>query len=328
LGDLLAHAFPDRIAHQHRSDPYRYQLANGRSARLFDDSAVFGEPWLLVSELRDDPRDARILRAVPIDPLRLERDWPQRFVDTDRVFWDADARRIAAVRERRFDRIVLDSRPLAAPDRSRYAEALVDAVRQLGLAALPWTDGLQQWRARVRCLRVWCPDLALPDLSDAVLLAGLDDWLKPALAGKSRLDALTESEFAEALKSGVDWSLRQRIDTLAPSRIDVPSGLQRRIDYGFDDAADVPLAPVLAVKLQELFGLADSPRIADGRVPLTLHLLSPGGRPLQVTGDLRGFWERTYPEVRREMKGRYPKHPWPDDPWTATATHRAKPHGT
>ncbi|MGV8941901.1 MAG: ATP-dependent helicase HrpB [Lysobacter sp.] len=328
LGDLLAHAFPDRIAHQHRSDPYRYQLANGRSARLFDDSAVFGEPWLLVSELRDDPRDARILRAVPIDPLRLERDWPHRFVDSDRVYWDVDARRIAAVRERRFDRIVLDSKPLAAPDRSRYADALVDAVRQIGLAALPWTDGLQQWRARVRCLRAWCPELALPELSDAVLLAALDMWLKPALAGKSRLDALSESEFAEALKSGVDWSLRQTIDALAPPRISVPSGQQRRIDYGFDDAADVPLAPVLAVKLQELFGLADGPRIVDGRVPLTLHLLSPGGRPLQVTGDLRGFWERTYPEVRKEMKGRYPKHPWPDDPWTATATHRAKPRGT
>ncbi|MGY0799731.1 ATP-dependent helicase HrpB [Lysobacter sp. A286] len=328
LGDLLAHAFPDRIAHQHRSDPLRYQLANGRSARLFDDSAVFGEPWLLVSELRDDPRDARILRAAPLDPVRLERDWLQRFISRDRVFWDADARRIAAVRERHFDRIVLDSQSLPNPDRSRYAEALIDAVRQLGLAALPWSDGLRQWRARVRCLAVWRPDPSLPELADEVLLASLESWLKPALAGKSRLDAVTETELAEALKAGVPWPTRQAIDTLAPTRIAVPSGLERKIEYGFDDAADVPLAPVLAVKLQELFGLADTPRIADGRVPLTLHLLSPGGRPLQVTSDLRGFWERTYPEVRKEMKGRYPKHPWPEDPWTATATHRAKPRGT
>ena len=122
--------------------------------------------------------------------------------------------------------------------------------------------------------------------------------------------------------------MRQKIDALAPTRITVPSGMERRIDYAFDDQADTPVAPVLAVKLQELFGLADTPRIADGRVPLTLHLLSPGGKPLQITQDLKGFWDRTYPEVKKEMKGRYPKHPWPDDPWTASATHRAKPRGT
>jgi ATP-dependent helicase HrpB len=159
------------------------------------------------------------------------------------------------------------------------------------------------------------------------LLATLDDWLLPAFAGKTRLDALGEHELADALHSTADWNLRRRIDTLAPTRIVVPSGMERRIDYAFD-AHEGARPPVLAVKLQELFGLADTPRIVDGRVPLTLHLLSPGGRPLQVTQDLRGFWDRTYPDVRKEMKGRYPRHPWPDDPWSATATHRAKPRGT
>ncbi|QOW19521.1 ATP-dependent helicase HrpB [Lysobacter ciconiae] len=328
LGDLLAHAWPDRIAHQHPTDPWRYQLANGRSARLMDDSVLFGEPWLVIAELRDEGRDARVLRGVPLDPQRLERDWATHFEETERVFWDDAARRISAVRERRFDRIVLDSRPLANPDRSQYAAALADAVRQLGLAALPWNEALRQWRARVRCLRVWCPELELPDLSDEALLAGIDTWLLPALAGKSRLDALSEDELANALRSLVSWPQRSRIDEVAPARIAVPSGLQRPIHYAFDDAAGEPVPPVLAVKLQELFGLADTPAIANGRVPLTLHLLSPGGRPLQVTGDLRGFWERTYPEVRKEMKGRYPRHPWPEDPWSATATHRAKPRGT
>ena len=337
LGDLLLHAFPDRIARQHPNDPYRYQLANGRSAKLFDDSAVYGEPWLAISELRDDPRDARILRAAPLDEARLEREFPQRFVSEDRVVWDAAARGIAAVRERRFDRIVIDSRPLARPDPSRYADALIDAVRQLGLDALPWTPGLRQWRARVRGLREWMPELTqgdtpLPDLSDSALLERLDQWLKPALSGKTRLDALDEAAFGEALRSLCDWSWRHKLDALAPTRIVVPSGMERAIEYGYDDHAldgrGAAQAPVLAVKLQELFGLADTPRIADGRVPLTLHLLSPAGRPLQVTQDLRGFWERTYPEVKKEMKGRYPKHPWPDDPWTATATHRAKPRGT
>jgi len=339
LGDILLHAFPDRIARQHPGDPRRYQLANGRSAKLFDDSALYGEPWLVISELRvlrqaqGERRDSTVLRAAPLDEARLQREFPQRFSEEDRVVWDADTRGIAAVRERRFDRIVLDSRPLAKPSEkqwsSRYADALVDAVRQLGLDALPWSESLSQWRARVRCLRAWLPELAttLPDLSDEALLATLDDWLKPALAGKTRLAALDEGRFGEALKTTLDWSWRQQIDALAPTRIIVPSGMERRIEYAFDDEASAPVAPVLAVKLQELFGLADTPRIADGRTPLTLHLLSPGGRPLQVTQDLKGFWQRTYPEVKKEMKGRYPRHPWPDDPWTATATHRAKPRG-
>jgi ATP-dependent helicase HrpB len=201
-------------------------------------------------------------------------------------------------------------------------------VRQLGLSALPWSEALAQWRARVRCLRAWLPQLEFPDLSDATLLETLDHWLRPALAGKTRLDALSESELGEALKSRVDWSQRQQVDMLAPIRVVVPSGMERRIEYAFDEDGAQALAPVLAVKLQELFGLADTPRIAGGRMPLTLHLLSPAGRPLQVTQDLKGFWARTYPEVKKEMKGRYPRHPWPDDPWNATATHRAKPRGS
>jgi ATP-dependent helicase HrpB len=322
LGDVLRHAFPDRIGRQHPSDPYRYQLANGRSARLFDDSAVYGEPWLVIAELQDAERDGRVLRAAPLDAARLERECPERFVSEERVYWDAEVRRIAASRERRYERIVLESKPLATPDRKRFAEALVDAVRQLGLDALPWTDGLRQWRERARCVGEWRPELGLPAFDDVDLMATLDAWLKPALQGKTRLDALDEQALGEALRSRLAWAARQKIDALAPTRIVVPSGIERRIDYQHGQP------PVLAVKLQELFGLADTPRVDDGRMPLLLHLLSPGGRPLQVTRDLKSFWERTYPEVKKEMKGRYPKHPWPDDPWSATPTHRAKPRGT
>ncbi len=329
LGDLLAHAFPDRIARQSTTDPYRYQLANGRTARVHEDSAVYGEAWLVVAELRDAPgRDAQILRAAPLDEARLQRDFPERFVSADRVAWDAERRAIVALREHRFERIVLDARPLPHPDPARCAAALMEAVRQLGLAVLPWNDHLRQWRARVRCVRAWMPELELPEHSDTHLLATLEDWLQPALAGKTRLDALTASALADALQSTLAWRTRQRIEELAPLRLRVPSGMERVIDYGYDDDTDAPQAPVLAVKLQELFGLADTPRIAEGRIELTLHLLSPGGKPLQVTRDLRGFWDRTWPEVRKEMKGRYPRHPWPEDPWSATATHRAKPRGT
>ncbi len=322
LGDLLAHAFPDRIGRQHGGEPRRYLLANGRMAQVFDDSALFGEPWIVASELRFDARDSRVQKGAPVDEAYLQRAFPERFFEGDVVRWDADARALVARRERRFDRITLDSRPAGRPDPALAAQALSDAVGELGIDALPWTDGLRQWRERVRCLRDWMPELGLPDLGDAALLATREQWLKPAFAGKARLDALSEEELGEALKSGLDWSLRQKLDPLAPRRIVVPSGMERGITYAHG------AAPVLAVKLQELFGLADTPRVADGRVPLTLHLLSPGGKPLQVTQDLRSFWANTYPEVRKEMKGRYPRHPWPDDPWTATATHRAKPRGT
>jgi ATP-dependent helicase HrpB len=322
LGDLLAHAFPDRIAYQHPIDLRRYQLANGRMARVFDDSAVYGEPWIVVSEMRFEAKDALVLRAAPVDEQFLRREFPDRFASADAVRWDAGKRALSAQRETRFDQIVLDTRPAGRIDPQHAAAALTAAVRELGLPALPWSESLQQWRERVRCLRDWMPDLDLPDLSDDALLASLDTWLRPAFAGKTRLDALGEDELGNALKSSVDWSLRQRIDTLAPVRIVVPSGMERRIEYTHGQP------PVLPVKLQELFGLADTPRVADGRFAVTLHLLSPGGKPLQVTQDLRGFWERTYPEVKKEMKGRYPRHPWPDDPWSATATHRAKPRGT
>lgn len=327
LGDLLAHAFPDRIAAQHPADPRRYQLANGRSARLFDDSQLRGEPWIIASELRFEAKDALILRGAPVDEQRLRADFPQRFSEEDVVRWDADKRALVARREQRFDRIVLDSRPAGRVEPAHAAQALTEAVRELGLSVLPWSDALQQWRARAMSVRGWMPESGLPDLSDATLLATLEEWLCPAFAGKTRLEALSEEALSEALKSRLEWAQRQLVDRHAPARIAVPSGMERRIDYAIDEEG-LPHPPVLAVKLQELFGLAETPRIADGRIPLTLHLLSPGGRPLQVTQDLKNFWSVTYPEVKKEMKGRYPRHPWPDDPWSAAATHRAKPRGT
>ncbi len=332
LGDLLAHAFPDRIAYRHADDLRRYQLANGRMARLFDDSALLGEPWLVASELRYEAKDALLLRGAPVDEAELRARFPRHFSDRDETRWDAERRALVSERVRRFDGIVLETRPGGRVDPDAAAQALADAVETLGLDALPWSEALAQWRARVRSLRAWMPELALPDLSDEALRATREDWLRPAFAGKTRFDALDAETFAQALKSQLDWNMpgwsaQQRIDVLAPTRIVVPSGMERRIEYAIADDG-TPASPVLAVKLQELFGLADTPHVADGRVPLTLHLLSPAGRPLQVTQDLRSFWERTYPEVRKEMKGRYPKHPWPDDPWNAVATHRAKPRGS
>jgi ATP-dependent helicase HrpB len=259
----------------------------------------------------------------------LARDFPHRFTSAEAVRWDAQKRALVSQRERRFDAILLDAKPGGRIDPAHAARALVAAVRELGLDALPWSGALAQWRARVESLRQWVPELTggWPRLGDAALLATLDEWLLPAFAGMSRLDALDAEKFAQALRMRLDWSAQQRVDALARTLLTVPSGMERRIEYGLDGHGDAQ-PPVLAVKVQELFGLGDSPRIADGRIALTLHLLSPAGRPLQVTQDLRGFWERTWPEVRKEMKGRYPRHPWPEDPWNALPTHRAKPRGT
>ena len=302
-GDVLIQAFPDRIAKQDGNNPRRYTLANGRGARLLDESALFGEPWLVVIDLRHDARDSLILAAAPFDPARLERDFTERHVRARNVRWNRESRMVEAFEEHRFDAIVLERRHVPARPEDAVP-ALLAAVRELGLDTLPWSEPARELRLRVEALRGWCPELGLPDFSDSALLAALEDWLAPYLANKRRLDALQAAELSDALAARLDFNLRRLLDEQAPATITVPSGMQRRIAY----AADAP--PILAVKLQELFGLADTPRIANGRVALTLHLLSPGGKPMQVT---------------QELKGRYPKHPWPDDPWTATPTHRAKP---
>ncbi len=224
-----------------------------------------------------------------------------------------------AARQERLGALVLSEKPLKAPPREAIAAALLQAVRQRGMAALALDETAQNLRQRVALLRsVFGEDW--PDLSDTALLARLEEWLPadqaPSLAALRRLD------HAAAIRSLLPWEQQRALDRLAPTHIEVPSGSRIRIDYGD------PVQPVLAVKLQEMFGLAQTPAIADGRVSLSLHLLSPAGRPLQVTGDLAGFWRSSYADVRKEMRGRYPRHPWPEDPLAAPPTARAKRRGT
>jgi ATP-dependent helicase HrpB len=274
-----------------------------------------------VLDLRFEERDSLVLSAAPFDPDLLERDFPQLFARERVVRWNGESRAVEAFEEQRFAAIVLERRG-ARVNAEDAVPALLAAVRELGLDALPWSEHAHALRVRVALLREACPELGLPDLSDAALLASLDDWLAPHLAGKTRFDALSAQQLSEALDSRLDYAQRRALDEFAPEALGVPSGNSKRLHY------EPGKPPVLAVKLQELFGLADTPRIAKGRVPVLLHLLSPAQRPIQVTQDLRGFWERTYPEVKKELKGRYPRHPWPDDPWSAKATARAKPRGT
>ncbi|HJU07461.1 MAG TPA: ATP-dependent helicase HrpB [Rhodanobacteraceae bacterium] len=316
-GNLLLHALPDRVAKQDERDPRRYLLANGRGARLHEESLLFGESWLVIVEARFDARDSLVLNAAPFDPALLARDFPHCFVSGRVSRWNDEKKMAEAFEEERFDAIVLSRRYVTVSPEDAVP-ALLSHIRARGLQALPWPEAAQRLRARVAWLRTIMPEANLPDVSDAALLDSLEHWLAPALHGKRKLDALSSAELSEAFASLLDWPQRKLLDEHAPDAITVPSGMTRRIEYTDD-------GPVLAVKLQELFGLADTPRVANGRVPVTLHLLSPAGRQIQVTQDLRSFWERTYPEVKKELKGRYPKHSWPDDPWSAVATHRTKP---
>jgi len=321
VGDLLAHAFPDRIARQDENNPLRYTLANGRGARLYEQTALMGEPWLVVLDLRQEARDSLVLGAAPLDPRMLEHDYPAQFQRMRNVRWNEERGAVEAFEERRFGAIVLERRSVPVQPEDAVP-ALLAAIRQRGLDALPWSEHARRLRLRMQSLRTWMPELDVPDVSDAQLLGTLEEWLAPYLQNKRKLDALSEDELSQALTALFDYEQRKQFDAQAPDSLTVPSGQLRRLEYTPGEP------PVLAVKLQELFGLADTPCVAGGRVPVTLHLLSPAGRPIQVTQDLKGFWERTYPEVKKELKGRYPKHPWPDDPWTATPTHRAKPRGT
>ncbi|MBU6476415.1 MAG: ATP-dependent helicase HrpB [Xanthomonadaceae bacterium] len=325
IGNLLLHAFPDRVARQDATDPGRYRLANGRGARLHEASVLFGEPWLIVAEARFDARDSLILAAAPFEAALLERDYPQHFQHERVVRMNANDV-VEAFEEARFGTIVLERRalPVSADD---ALPALLATVRARGIAALPWSDSAMRLRARVEWLRHATPDVGLPDVSDAALLDSLETWIAPALAGKRKLDAVSTEDLSNAFAGLLDWPQRKLLDEAAPDAITVPSGMTRKLDYvAASDSESNAASPVLALKLQELFGLAETPRVANDRIPVTLHLLSPAGRPIQVTQDLRGFWDRTYPEVKKELKARYPKHPWPDDPWSAKPTHRAKPH--
>ncbi|TAN04628.1 MAG: ATP-dependent helicase HrpB [Rhodanobacteraceae bacterium] len=323
VGNLLLHAFPDRIAMQDAKDPRRYQLTNGRGARLHEASVLYGERWLVVVEARFDTRDSLILAAAPFDPALLEHNYPQCFTHERVVRLNANDV-VEAFEERRFNALVLERR--AVPANSGDAlPALLAMIRARGIAVLPWSDAAIRVRARVAWLRAAMPEVGLPDVSDAALLASLEQWFAPALAGKRKLDAMSSNELFDAFTALLTWPQRRLLDDAAPDALVVPSGRMLKLDYAAAHVNALLPSPVLAVKLQELFGLAETPRIANGRVPVTLHLLSPAGRPIQVTQDLRGFWDRTYPEVKKELKGRYPRHPWPDDPWSAAPTHRAKP---
>ena len=319
-GPLLARAYPDRIARR-RGEGGRYLLANGRGAAFAGPDALAQHEFLVVAELDAGEREARIHLAAPVERAALLASLGDSVVTVERVEWDRREAAVVARRERRLGALVLEESSLPHADPQALGAAMLDGVRELGLEALPWSKAARSLQARVLFLRRLEPaagDPVWPDFADAALAASLGDWLLPFLAGVTRRDHLARLDLAQILATRLGGSAGQALARLAPTHVPVPSGSRLPIDYAADP-------PRISVRLQEVFGLARTPTVAGGRVAIALELLSPAQRPVQLTRDLASFWARGYAEVRRELKGRYPKHYWPDDPLAALPTARVRP---
>ena len=317
VGRVLALAYPERIAQRRPGSTDRYRLATGRGARLDPADPLTHEEWLAVAHV--DARDAegRIFLAAALDPLAIEAE------ERDVVAWDSGRGAIAARREKRIGELVLDAKPLASIPDDVKVSLLGGAIRSEGLLPQLFSDSARSLQARTLSLRAWGREDRFPDLSDEALLSTLEGWLhSDLLASRSRADLL-RVDITAALSATLDWSQQRELQNLAPTHIEAPTGSRIELQY-FPDGSP----PVLAVRLQEIFGWLDTPTVNDGRTRVTLHLLSPARRPVQVTQDLRSFWTNTYPEVRKELRSRYPRHSWPDDPLTAPPMRGPKRRGT
>ncbi|TCQ90254.1 ATP-dependent helicase HrpB [Rahnella sp. JUb53] len=318
---LLARAFSDRIA-QRRGEDGRYLLANGLGASLPQDDGLTRAPWLVAPQLLqgNNSPDARILLAVSLDITQLPSRLPDVVKEQTAVEWDEEKGTLRAWRRWQIGRLVLKANPLAKPDDEELQQALIDWIRTQGLQALNWSVAAEQLRLRLLCAAKWLPEADWPAADDQALLDGLERWLQPSLQGVRSLKSLQQVDLHDALLRLLDWQQRQRLDSALPTHYTVPTGSRLLIRYH----ADQP--PALSVRMQEMFGEQRSPQLAEGRVTVVLELLSPAQRPLQITADLAAFWQGSYREVQKEMKGRYPKHPWPDNPAEALPTRRTKKH--
>lgn len=319
LPPLLARAFADRIARR-RGQEGRYQLANGMGAMLDADDASGRHEWLIAPLLLQGSAspDARILLALPLDIEALMQACPELLQQSDTIEWDEAQGTLKALRRLRIGQLTVKVQPLAKPSEEELHQAMLNGIRDKGLSVLNWTPEAEQFRLRLQCAATWLPEYDWPAVDEDSLLATLETWLLPHMSGVHSLRALKALNVGQALRGLLDWSMLQRLDSELPAHYTVPTGSRIAIRYHEDNP------PALAVRMQEMFGEAKTPTIAQGRVPLVLELLSPAQRPLQVTSDLSAFWQGSYREVQKEMKGRYPKHVWPDDPANTAPTRRTK----
>jgi ATP-dependent helicase HrpB len=318
-GIMLAFAFPDRVARNRGNGSF--VLANGRGAAVDQTSALARTPYIAVAELTGTAAQGRILLAAPIAQEEIERRFADHIDTTEEISFDRSALALRARRKRTLHAITLSEAPMTLSPSAETARIFADGLAALGLDKLPWSKSLKQWRDRVMFLRKAEGD-AWPDLSDDALAASREAWLVPALYDKTSLKEFSAGDLSDALMGLLPWELRARLEREAPTHFEAPTGTMLAIDY------EAEQGPTIAVRLQELFGLNTHPSIAKGAVPLVLELLSPAQRPVQVTRDLPGFWRGSYAAVRSDLRGRYPRHPWPEDPANALPTRRVKPRGT
>jgi len=318
VGALLALAYPERIAKNRGGAAGAFLLVNGRGANVDPAAPLAREPFLAVAELAGTAAQGRILSAAPIALAEIEQRFSDRIATREEIAFDPASASLRGRRSRRLGAIALSDQPMPVVADDSTAQKLADGIASLGMHRLPWTKSLQQWRDRVMFLRT-SEGEEWPDLSDAALAQAVDTWLAPVLTTKTALGDITADELNTAVRALLPWPLQRRLDAEAPTHFAAPTGSQVPIDYEADGG------PKIAIRVQELFGLDRHPAIAGGKAPLLIELLSPAHRPVQMTRDLPGFWRGSYAAVRAEMRGRYPKHPWPEDPIAAQATRRAKP---
>lgn len=315
VGRLVAEAYPERIAQQQEKQSERYKLANGRVVKLPPHDALVRERWLAVAHLDAGSAEGKIFLAAPLD----ETDLQHRAVETETVKWDASRGMVVATLEKKIGNTVLSAKPLAQIPEAKRVLVLINALRDEGIKLLGWDDAHTEWQNRVLSIRTWRPDEGWPDVTTENLIATAHSWLTPYLSTITKRSELQKLDLVNILTGLLPWELQPRLDKLAPVRMGVPSGSHIKLNYFTDGRA-----PVMEVRLQEMFGLLETPTINEGRTKILLHLLSPGYKPVQVTQDLKSFWQTTYHEVRKELRMRYPRHHWPEDPWTAEAVRGVK----
>jgi len=323
-GGLLALAFPDRVAQHRPGSEARFLLRGGIGAAVVKGDGLADAEWLAIAELDGSPPEYRVARAVPLSRADVLEDFGDQIVTSVGVEWHEATRSVRARKRSTLGALVLAENPTQEFDEAQVRECFEELVHRTGIEALPWSESGAKLRARLNFVHahMHASDATWPDVRAEALMATLDTWLGPQLDGLRKWSDLAALDWSALLLAPLTYQMRSALERLAPTHMEVPSGSRIGVDYSD------PLAPVLSVKLQEVFGWLDTPRLCDGRVPVTLQLLSPAQRPVQVTRDLAGFWRASYFDVRKELRGRYPRHPWPEDPLTAPATRRAKPRGT
>jgi ATP-dependent helicase HrpB len=315
VGKLLLEVYPERIAQQLEKQGLRYKLANGRIVKLPEHDPLLNEKWLAIAQLDAGMSQGKIFLAAPV----RERDLESRVKDKELVKWDSEKGMITAQLEQRIGSLVFSSRVIVKINDHDRINILCEALREEGLKLLNWSDLQRDWQARVLSLRVWRPNEEWPDVSDENLLATSEEWLAPYLTHVNKRIDFQRLDLQTVLAGMISWQLSSKLEKLAPLRLQVPSGSFIKLDYFHDGRS-----PVMEVRLQEMFGLLETPAVNEGRTKILLHLLSPGYKPVQVTQDLKSFWQTTYHDVRKELRMRYPRHHWPEDPWTAEAVRGVK----